>query len=98
MHDLLSGCHPMRQPMPQLMPMVPHACIRSVWCMRMNSKSCYPAMLPAGIKYDPEKLAAVLSARWPKVYGRALKITTLFSAFIASIGQVQSARLYAQPR
>jgi len=40
-----------------------------------------------GIKYDPEKLAQVLSARWPSVYGRALKITTLFSAFIASIGQ-----------
>lgn len=40
-----------------------------------------------GIKYDPDKLANVLSSRWPQVYARALKISAYLGGFIASVAK-----------
>ncbi|GAX83275.1 hypothetical protein CEUSTIGMA_g10701.t1 [Chlamydomonas eustigma] len=38
-----------------------------------------------GVKYDPDRLAAVLSSNWPQVYSRALYISTSLGGFITKV-------------
>lgn len=43
-----------------------------------------PALLvEMGLRYDPDKLAAVLNSKWPAVYGRAVRIAAVLGTFIA---------------
>lgn len=44
-------------------------------------------LVEMGIKYDPDRLSAVLSSKWPQVYGRAANISAVIGAFIASVLQ-----------
>ncbi|MEW5298504.1 MAG: hypothetical protein WDW36_001619 [Sanguina aurantia] len=38
-----------------------------------------------GVNYDPQRLAAVLSKRWPVVYSRAILIATSLGGFVAAV-------------
>ncbi|GBF89170.1 aarF domain-containing protein, chloroplastic [Raphidocelis subcapitata] len=40
-------------------------------------------LIEMGIRYDPDKLAAVLASKWPQVYGRAVRIAASLGGFIA---------------
>lgn len=40
-------------------------------------------LLEMGLRYDPDKLAAVLASKWPQVYGRAVRIAASLGGFIA---------------
>ncbi|KAI8476423.1 MAG: ABC1 family-domain-containing protein [Monoraphidium minutum] len=42
-------------------------------------------LVELGIRYDPDKLAAVLDSKWPQVYGRAVRIATSLGGFIAKV-------------
>ncbi len=54
------------------------------------SAPCAQHVAATGIKYDPDRLAAVLADKWPQVYGRALKISALLGGWTASIAQVRA--------
>eukprot|EP00775_Hariotina_reticulata_P010322 gene10322-10479_t len=40
-----------------------------------------------GINYNPDRLAAQLSSKWPQVYGRAVRIATSLGGFIARVAK-----------
>lgn len=44
-------------------------------------------LVEMGIRYDPDKLAAHLSSKWPQVYGRAVRIAASLGGFIARVAR-----------
>lgn len=64
---------------------------QKIWADALQMDQLSPDMpkllVELGVKYDPERLAAVLRSQWPTVYGRALSVITVLGGFFASLVQ-----------